>query len=313
VGGGSARLVTRFGTSTNGVFDPLAGFGGSLIQVNGIGDMAGGCSYTGETVPSIATIVAHRRTTPLFGFGLIEAVPETTIKQIAQLEALFTPSTAGRVHMVTNLVSGGTSVGRFGWKAQVPSLLQFSGDAYLNEMGITNPLFPDESCPNGDCGALVCNPRPDLNDDGTDTQRFADFMRFLGAPPAGAVTGAVKAGQKLFANAGCGSCHVGSLQTGPNPIKALDKVTFSPYSDFLLHDMGSLGDGIAQGDAKGNEMRTAPLWGVRMLPAFLHDGRASTIPDAILEHDGQGKPARDRFAAMSASDKANLVAFVLSL
>jgi CxxC motif-containing protein (DUF1111 family) len=90
-------------------------------------------------------------------------------------------------------------------------------------------------------------------------------------------------------------------------------VTFSPYSDFLLHDMGSLGDGIAQGDAKGNEMRTAPLWGVRMLSTFLHDGRASTIPDAILEHDGQGKPARDRFAAMSASDKANLVAFVLSL
>src|SRR5262249_25963550 len=163
------------------------------------------------------------------------------------------------VHMVANLVTGGTSVGRFGWKAQVPVLLQFSGDAYLNEMGITNPLFPDENCPNGDCGALLCNPRPDLNDDGTDMQKFADFMRFLGAPPPGQVTGAVKAGQKLFANAGCASCHVPSLVTGSNAVKALDRVAFSPYSDFLLHDMGPLGDGIGQGDAKGTEFRTAPL------------------------------------------------------
>jgi CxxC motif-containing protein (DUF1111 family) len=312
-GGGSARVVTRFGTSTNGVFDPLAQFGGSLIQDHGIGAVEGGCTYVPEQVPSIATIVAHRRTTPLFGLGLVEAVPDSTFQQIALLEALFTPSTKGRAHVVANLVTGGTSVGRFGWKAQVANLLQFSGDAYLNEMGITNPLFPDENCPNGDCGALACNPRPDLNDDGTDMQKFADFMRLLGAPPPGPTTGAVKAGQKLFANAGCASCHVASLQTGPNAVKALDRVTFSPYSDFLLHDMGPLGDGIAQGNATMTEIRTAPLWGVRAQPALLHDGRAATIQDAILGHDGQGKAARDKFAALSASDKAALVAFVGSL
>src|SRR5205814_8259080 len=102
VGGGSARVVTRFGTSTNGVFDPLAQFGGSLIQDHGIGATEGGCTYVPEQVPSIATIVAHRRTTPLFGLGLVEAVPDSTFQQIAQLEALFAPSTAGRVHVVAN-------------------------------------------------------------------------------------------------------------------------------------------------------------------------------------------------------------------
>src|SRR5262249_7749877 len=99
----------------------------------------------------------------------------------------------------------------------------------------------------------------------------------------------------------------------PNPIAALNNVTFFPFSDFLLHDMGSLGDGIAQSGAGQTEMRTAPLWGVRVLTRFLHDGRANSLSQAILAHDGQGRAARNRFAGLRSSDRANLIAFLNSL
>ncbi len=104
-----------------------------------------------------------------------------------------------------------------------------------------------------------------------------------------------------------------TLVTGPNDIKALDRVAFHPYSDFLVHDMGSLGDGIEQGQAKGREMRTAPLWGLRVRKTFLHDGRARSIPDAIHAHDGQGKAAQAFFAKLTSAQQANLVAFLKSL
>ncbi len=104
-----------------------------------------------------------------------------------------------------------------------------------------------------------------------------------------------------------------TLQSGPNHVAALNRVLFQPYSDFLLHDMGSLGDGIVQGDTGACEMQTAPLWGLRNVDAYLHDGRAATIPDAILAHDGQGKQARNAFTQLSPSDKARLVAFLNSL
>ncbi len=311
-GGTSTRVVTRFGTTTNGRFDPLAELGGSLIQESGIGPQ-GSCDYKGETVPPVATITTHRRTTSLFGLGLVDAVPDDAFREIAMVQAALSPGTAGRVHMVDNLVTGRRSVGKFGWKAQVPSLFQFSGDAYLNEMGITNPLFPHESCPNGDCNLLVCNPRPDLNDDGEDMQKFADFMSFLGAPPRGPSPREAQFGQILFANIGCSSCHLPQLQTGRSRDRAFDRVTFHPYSDFLLHDMGRLGDGIAQGDAKGTEFRTAPLWGLRSQTSYLHDGRAATIQDAILAHDGQGRRSRDRFASLNPGDRAALLAFLRSL
>lgn len=312
LGGGSDRLVTRFGTTSNGRFDPLAQFGGSLVQDHAIGPQ-GSCNYTPEQVPAVATIVAHRRSTPLFGLGLVDAVPDAAFREIAATQAAHSPATAGRVHVVDNLVTGRPSVGRFGWKAQVPSLLQFAGDAYLNEMGITNPLFKEESCPNGDCNLLACNPRPDPNDDGTDTRKFADYMTFLGAPPRGREGRETRQGEIVFANLGCGSCHLPTLVTAPNRVRALDRVVFRPYSDFLLHDMGALGDGIAQGDAKGNEIRTAPLWGLRAVTTFLHDGRATTVRDAILLHDGQGKAARDRFASLPRPERDALLAFLASL
>ena len=138
-------------------------------------------------------------------------------------------------------------------------------------------------------------------------------MTFLAPPPQLALTSQAQKGARTFATIGCANCHLPALQTGSNAIAALNNVTFFPFSDFLLHDMGKLGDGIAQGGARQTEMRTAPLWGVRVLKTFLHDGRATTLSAAILAHDGQGKTASNRFSALSASDKSNLLAFLNSL
>ncbi len=314
VGGGSERTVTRFGTTTNGQFDPLAQFGGSLIQDHGIKRADGSThDFDAESVPAPATIVAHRRTPPLFGLGFVDAVPDSDFVVLAAQEAQRGDGTAGRVNMVFNPATGTTTVGKFGWKSQVPSLFVFSGDAYLNEMGITNPMFPNENCPNGDCKQLKWNPRPDLNDLGDGVAAFNNYMTMLGAPPRGAITADVTAGEQVFEQVGCASCHAAMLHTGHSDIAALDNVPFHPYSDFLIHDMGPLGDGIAMAQATGREVRTAPLWGLRTITRFLHDGRAATLDAAILGHDGQGRAARDAFAALDAGARAKLMAFLNSL
>ncbi len=313
-GGGSTTIETRFGRMLKGQFDPMTQFGGSLIQKNGIG-LYNGVNFVGETVPHQATISAGRRTTPLFGLGLVNSVPDSTFEQLASLEKQYTPATAGRAAMITDQATGDDIVGRFGWKCQQGSLFTFSGDAYLNEMGVTTPLFPDENCPQGNCALLAANPalmNPN-EPDNDDLQAFTDFMTFLAPPPALALTSAAKSGAGTFVSIGCVNCHFPVLQTGSNSIAALNSVTFFPYSDFLLHDMGSLGDGIAQADAGQTEMRTAPLWGVRVMSRFLHDGRATSLSQAILAHAGQGKAARNQFANLSSRDQANLIAFLNSL
>ncbi len=313
IGGGSAILETRFGRmGEDGFFDPMAYFGGSLIQKQGIGT-SGSCEYLAEIVPSEATITAQRRTTPLFGLGLVDAVPDATFYAIAAEESHHPDGIAGLVSVVTKLSTGQPAVGKFGWKCQNPSLFQFSGDAYVNEMGITNPEFPDENCPQGDCEALNCNPAPDLNDDGAGVQQFTDFMTFLAPPPRGPITGQALAGELVFRGIGCAGCHRPELRTGASPVAVLNRVRLHPYSDFLLHDMGNLGDGITQNLATGKLMRTAPLWGLRKITTYLHDGRATTLEAAILAHEGQAKKARDRYAGMPAYKKTWLAAFLNSL
>jgi CxxC motif-containing protein (DUF1111 family) len=313
IGGGSMILETRFGTTgADGLFDPLSQFGGSLIQQQGIGASAS-CEYLAELVPSEATITAQRRTTPLFGLGLVDAVPDATFYAIRDEELHHTDGIAGLVSVVTKLSTGKPAVGKFGWKCQNPSLFQFSGDAYVNEMGITNPDFPDENCPQGDCDSLSCNPLPDVNDDGTGVEEFTDFMTFLAPPPRGQINAQAALGELVFRGIGCAGCHRPDLKTGANPIAALNKVRFHPYSDFLLHDMGDLGDGITQNLATGNLMRTAPLWGLRKITTYLHDGRATTLDAAILAHDGQAKKARDRYSGLPNYKKTWMAAFLNSL
>jgi CxxC motif-containing protein (DUF1111 family) len=313
-GGGSTRIETRFGMAGE-VFDPLPSHGGSLIQTDGIGQY-GTCetTYVGETVPEIATVVAGRRSTPLFGLGLIEAVPDSTLEALAARQARIADrrpgSPRGRPARIIDVATGESRIGRFGWKNQIATILTFSGDAYLNEMGITTPIFPDESCPQGDCSLLACDPIPGIDDDMEDLILFTDFMTFL-APVAPASSH--RAGSRVFNRIGCNDCHTRTLATGPNANPALNQVTFRPFSDFLLHDMGSLGDGVAQGDAGPTEMRTAPLWGLRFVSSFLHDGRARSIEEAILGHAGEGELARDRFISLKSRDRTALLRFLGSL
>ena len=324
VGGTNGRLETRFGrVGATGKFDALAGNGGSLLQDHGIGrqtsrvpaDLNSFFDFAAEAIPAKANVVARRRTTPLFGLGLVDAVPDDEIRDIAARQRFFAPHLAGTVAMVTDLTTGKLAVGKFGWKNGNPTLFQFSADAYLNEMGITSPLFPNENCPQGDCSMMTqYNPRPDLNDaDGADVLAFANFMTFLAPPPRGRQTFTTARGESVFAAIGCAVCHVATLVTGANAVPALHRKVFHPYSDFLLHDMGSLGDGIAQGAAGPREMRTAPLWGLRANATLLHDGRATTAAEAILAHDGQGRAARNHFARLDRADRAALLAFLDSL
>jgi len=265
-------------------------------------------------VPDVATVVAGRRSTPLFGLGLIEGIPDSTLEALAARQARIagekSGSPTGRAARIVDIASGESRIGRFGWKNQVATILTFSGDAYLNEMGITTPIFPEESCPNGDCTLLACDPIPGVDDDMEDLILFTDFMTFL-APVAPAAS--YPAGSRVFNRIGCNDCHTRTLTTGANANPALDRVTFHPFSDFLLHDMGINGDGVAQGDAGPSEMRTAPLWGLRFAPSFLLDGRARSIEEAILGHAGEGEPARSRFIRLKSRDRAALLRFLGAL
>ncbi len=299
-GGGSTRLETRFGKGRNAGADPLSNEGGSLIQERGIGQV-GDCDYVGETVPKDATVSAQRRTTPLFGLGLVDAMTEGRMNDVAVHEAGSYPAEAGHVGMLST-----GQAGKFGWKGQVPTLRFFAGDAYLNEMGVTSPGFESENCPQGDCSLLRCNPFPGLNDDGSGPAAFTDFMTMLAPPPRGPTPTTVTQGQQVFLATGCNHCHT------PRQVTASGQV-FHPYSDFLLHDMGNLADGIPMGGASGKEFRTAPLWGAGKLSSFLHDGRAGSVADAIQAHSGQGGTAKGNFNDLSAADKQALIDFVNSL
>lgn len=314
VGGASDRIETRFGKRTRNGFDALTALGGSLIQEQGIGAQAE-CEFVGETVPAEADVSAGRRTTSLFGLGLVDALADATLVELAARQRARTPATAGRTHLVLDAVSGEQRIGRFGWKAQVPSLLHFAGDAYLNEMGITSPFFPEENCPQGNCELLRCDLVADPEDDGADVFLFADFMSLLAAPPRATSESkrAVAEGRRTFDRIGCADCHTPALRSGRHEVAALSNREFAPYSDFLLHDMGTLGDGVAQDGAGPSEMRTAPLWGLRTLETFLHDGRTTTLSGAILAHEGQGAGARDRFRALRGEDRKRLLRFLRSL
>jgi CxxC motif-containing protein (DUF1111 family) len=267
-----------------------------------------------EIVPPQATIVVRRRTPPLFGLGLVDATPDAEFIALAQAQAAAgRDGIAGRTNFVDNIRAGIKTVGKFGWTSQVPSLFQFAGDAYLNEMGITTADFPNENCPRGNCAELAFNPAPGINDDDSGPEALNDLMTLLAVPPRGRENRDTADGENTFERIGCAACHVATLRGGSSPVAALDHRTYHPYSDFLIHDMGTLGDDLEMGDAKGREMRTAPLWGLRFIQTYLHDGRATTLDQAIRAHDGEARTARDRFVALSGDARAKLIAFLQSL
>jgi CxxC motif-containing protein (DUF1111 family) len=298
---------TRIGRLLNGRFDALDGSvsvnrGGGLLQQRGIS--LPGCHLNGEVVPPEATIVSLRISTPLFGAGLMEAIPEKTI--------LANQSNGGRPNRVFNPDTGRTELGRFGWKAQVATLHQFAGDAYLNEMGITNPSFPHENLPQGQPIPSGCDTVGDPEDDGSGVTAFTNFMRFLAPAPRRPVTVQVQQGEQVFSQIGCASCHVPTMTTGRNSVPALSNKPVNLFSDLLLHDIGT-GDGIEQGEATGSEFRTAPLWGLSRRDHFMHDGGSKTIEQAILRHGGTAQNTVSGFQGLSPSDHDALLAFLGSL
>jgi Di-haem oxidoreductase, putative peroxidase len=319
-GGFGSKRVTRFGKAAiDGTpFDPLASLGGSLLQSQTLSPK---CQ---EVVPREADVTAHRLTTPVFGAGLVEAIPDADIA----VRATSPPAgVSGRVHLVVPFEAPLLPrVGRFGWKAQVATLLTFSADASLNEMGLTNRFLGAENAPNGDESALalcdtVADPEDGPDSDGLDRiDRQTDFQRFLAAPPQTPRTG--MRGEATFAAIGCAHCHVTApYATGPGPEPALAGRTLKPYSDFLLHDVGALGDGIVQGDAAETELRTPPLWGLRAraVDELLHDGRATggtpaeNLYIAIAAHGGEAAASAARFESLKLSSRRDLVDFLLSL
>jgi len=309
-GGGSPRNVTRFGLTQEGKYDPLDSLGGSLLQDHAI------LPDALETIPQQANTVARRNSTPVFGLGLVDAIPDEAI--LRNVRKVPVDGVKGKAVVTTDVASGKTRVGRFGWKAQQTSLLAFAADAYRNEMGVTNRFFPTENAPNGDAAKLaksdfILDPEDAPATGLADFEKAANFMKFLAPPPGLPLTPSAAAGQALFASTGCVVCHAPSLLTGPSKDPAFDRKEVRLYSDLLLHDMGTLGDGIVQAPANGREMRTAPLWGLRFSAPYLHDGRAPTADDAIVAHDGEAKAARDRYLKLTPNQKKQLADFLLSI
>ncbi len=292
--------------------------GGSLIQSRSTyAEMA-------ERVAVEDDIRTFRISTNTLGDGFIEAISNSTLVAIRQLQP---QQFRGRLVIVPILEADSFArFGRFGWKSQQASLESFAGDAYLNEMGITSPLFPDENTSSGR-DVSPYDPVADPEDDGDDLEAFANFMRATKAPPRGPITGDVQAGEQVFTQVGCSVCHVASITTAPagtvinggrfSVPPALGSKIIHPYSDFQLHDIGT-GDGIPVLPLPGyedtaNGIRTAPLWGLRTRNRLMHDGLTFTYQEAIRRHQNQADPMRRRFQQLSTQMKAQLMAFLDSL
>ena len=312
-GGASNIMVTRFGRRLpNGQFDPLTALGGTLLHENAIDPKVK------EIIPAEANVIARRITTPLFGAGLIEAIPDGEI--LLNSARRQPDGISGRAALITDVVSGAKRVGHFGWKAQHASLLGFAADAYVNEMGVTSRFFPKDIAPNGNQALLAEYDKvPDIEDVAdtetgkSDIDASAGFISLLGPPPPLRQTPSAAAGGRLFQQLNCGACHTPVMSTGANPVAALAHKPVPLYSDLLLHDMGALGDGIEQAAARAREMKTAPLWGLRARGPFLHDGRARTVAEAIRAHDGEGAAARHRFERLSDAEEKQLLDFLMSI
>ena len=279
-----------------------------------------------------------RAAQPVLGVGLLEAVTETDILSRAR-NAPDEDGVKGRANYVFDPESGVTRLGRFGWKASKVSLRHQAATALLQDMSVTSTVYPTRDCLAGPTRCTLANAQPGLSED--DLQKISRYLELLTVPAQRSLASGfpkgvsplvdltvdpakVANGGKIFANARCTACHVSELKTGPsNPLAELRSQTIKPYTDLLLHDMGTgLADGYTEGQANGNLWRTQPLWGIgytdRIMGAngtvgYLHDGRARTLTEAIMWHGGEAAKAQQRFAALSASDRDALLAFLKSL
>jgi CxxC motif-containing protein (DUF1111 family) len=317
IGGVSPMAELRAGhRNADGAFRGLDADGSTLVHTFSVPNHV--CQ---PVLPEDANVVARRVPIPLFGAGLIEAIPDETLLVLADPLDRNRDGSAGRASIVVDAATGERRVGRFGWKAQVATLLTFAGDAYRNEMGITNDVFPREYAYGISAQQLkACDAGSDPEDRRDpvtglrDIDHFATFMRFLAPIARGPVDDTVRNGERVFASIGCAACHVPALATGASSNPLFDRRTVPLFSDLLLHDIGT-GDGIRQADstASPDEMKTPPLWGLRRRRPLLHDGSAATIEDAIARHAGEARLASDGFARLDDVSRAALLAFLHSL
>jgi CxxC motif-containing protein (DUF1111 family) len=285
------------------------------------------CAEASERVPGSETIHALRATTSVLGDGFVEAIDSNTLLAIANRQ----PSQSGGaisgqfIQVPVAEAGGALRGGRFGWKNQHASLLSFAADAYVNEQGVTSRLQPNDTTSVCD---TVADPEDPFGPDGLeDIDHFARFIRQTQAPPRDAAlagTADATAGGNLFNSIGCSICHVASITTAPAGTvinggqftvpPALGNKVIHPFSDFLLHDVGT-GDGIVQngGPATANKMRTAPLWGLRTKDRLMHDLLSLTRNDAILRHGGEATRVVNNYRALTNIQKNQLMVFLNSL
>jgi CxxC motif-containing protein (DUF1111 family) len=312
-----ARFVRNSnGTPDGGVHD--------LYTIQGRSD-ATGCILA---QPNFAAAVSQgniifRIPTPVFGLGLVEMTPDSALK--ANLNSTASARARLGIGGVFNTSGNDGTITRFGWKAQNKSLLMFSGEAYNVEMGVSNELFPNERTEATGC-MFNATPEDITNTAGavgtgaemaSDIVNFALFSR-LSAPAAPAApTSSTQNGASLFAAIGCALCHSPSLTTGNSPYTGMSNVTYHPYSDFALHQVGTnLADNISQGAANGRQFRTAPLWGLGQRLFLLHDGRTTDLVQAIETHAGNGSEANNvirNYNRLQASQQQDLLNFLRSL
>jgi CxxC motif-containing protein (DUF1111 family) len=270
-------------------------------------------------IPPEANVIARRAPIALFGAGLVEAIPDEAILALEDPDDHDGDGIRGRAARVVDVATGRERVGKFGWKSQQATLLAFSADAYRNEMGITNDLFPDEVALGVSPEQLrLCNPKRGIEDVRDRTtglrgiDRFEVFMKFLAPIARGPIDQTVLAGDSLFRQIGCAACHVPILMTGAHSNPVFDRQQVALYSDLLLHEVGT-GDGIEQAAARAGEIRTPALWGLRFRRPLLHDGSAATAADAILRHDQEASTSAQKYRRLSLPEQRQLLAFLNSL
>ncbi|TGL63762.1 thiol oxidoreductase [Leptospira sarikeiensis] len=267
-------------------------------------------------------IYSLRNTSKVIGMGLLEALSDTTILSLQDPSDSNSDGISGRINLVPDIESGTEKIGRFGWKANEPNLKQQGSRAFLEDIGVTSPLFTSKNCTSAQtaCLSSVHGNLPELSQ--TKIDIMVKYMRLIAVPARRTASSPdVLAGKKIFFQAGCTSCHIPKLKTGTiagSP--EISEQTIRPYTDLLLHDMGEgLADGRPDHLASGKEWRTAPLWGIGLVSTvngtlqLLHDGRAETFIEAVLWHGGEAEKSKQYVLKLSETDREYLIKFLESL
>ncbi|HEX9705356.1 MAG TPA: di-heme oxidoredictase family protein [Gemmatimonadales bacterium] len=288
--------------------DPLVDAGGPVFQQRVTDALRAALAIDSEPVPPAATGRGLRSSPDVLGFGLLDAVPDSAILALSDPTDANGDGISGR----PNFFFDGR-LGRFGRKAFVPALRDFNAGAFVIEQSVTNPASPNEERPLGRPVPEGTDPVPDpeLNQEAIDLTDF--FVRFLAPPAPARLQREARVGRDVFSRLGCATCHVPSLRTGLAAAPPLRNLDVAAYTDLLVHDMGPDLADICLGLATPSEFRTEPLMGLRLMTRFMHDGRATTVEQAIELHGGEAAPSRDRFRGLPAAERAATLAFLKTL